>query len=34
MPVNLTSPIAAELLPVNGVLLGIAEANIKKPLRS
>jgi glutamate N-acetyltransferase/amino-acid N-acetyltransferase len=33
MPVNLTSPIAAELLPVNGVLLGIAEANIKKPNR-
>ena len=33
MPVNLTSPVAADLLPVNGVLLGIAEANIKKPNR-
>ena len=33
MPVNLTSPIAAELLQVNGVLLGTAEANIKKPNR-
>ncbi len=33
MPVNLTSPIAADLLPVNGVLLGTAEANIKKPNR-
>ena len=33
MPVNLSSPNAAELLPVNGVLLGIAEANIKKPNR-
>ncbi len=33
MPVNLTSPVAAELLPVNGVLLGCTEANIKKPDR-
>ncbi|HUX90932.1 MAG TPA: bifunctional glutamate N-acetyltransferase/amino-acid acetyltransferase ArgJ [Gallionellaceae bacterium] len=33
MPVNLTSPVAAELLPVNGVLLGTTEANIKKPNR-
>ena len=33
MPVNLTSPLAADLLPINGVLLGTAEANIKKPNR-
>jgi len=33
MPVNLTSPVAAELLPVKGVLLGITEANIKKQNR-
>ena len=33
MPVNLTSPVATELLPVNGVLLGATEANIKKPNR-
>ena len=33
MPVNLTSPTATELLPVPGVKLGIAEANIKKPNR-
>lgn len=33
MPVNLTSPVAADLLPVNGVLLGTTEANIKKPNR-
>jgi len=33
MPVNLETPAAASLLPVNGVLLGIAEANIKKPDR-
>lgn len=33
MPVNLTSPVAAELLPINGVLLGITEGNIKKPNR-
>src|SRR5512139_2695635 len=33
MPVNLTPPVAAELLPVNGVLLGTTEASIKKPNR-
>jgi len=33
MPVNLTSPIVKDLLPVNGVLLGTTEANIKKPNR-
>ncbi|BBE49795.1 Arginine biosynthesis bifunctional protein ArgJ [Ferriphaselus amnicola] len=33
MPVNLTSPAAADLLPVSGVLLGTAEANIKRPNR-
>lgn len=33
MPVNLSSPVAAELLPVNGVLLGTTGANIKKPNR-
>jgi glutamate N-acetyltransferase/amino-acid N-acetyltransferase len=33
MPVNLTSPVAAQLLPVAGVSLGIAEANIKRPNR-
>jgi glutamate N-acetyltransferase/amino-acid N-acetyltransferase len=33
MPVNLTSPNAADLFPVSGVLLGIAEANIKRPNR-
>src|SRR5512139_836160 len=33
MPVNLTPPVAAELLPVNGVLLGTTEASIKKPDR-
>jgi glutamate N-acetyltransferase/amino-acid N-acetyltransferase len=33
MPVNLIPPVAAELLSVNGVLLGTAEANIKKPNR-
>jgi glutamate N-acetyltransferase/amino-acid N-acetyltransferase len=33
MPVNLTPPVAAELLPVNGVLLGTTEANIKKANR-
>jgi len=33
MPVNLIPPVAAELLPVNGLLLGTAEANIKKPNR-
>jgi len=29
MPVNLNSPVAAQLLPVAGVALGVAEANIK-----
>ncbi len=33
MPVNLSSPVAAQLLPVAGVALGIAEANIKRPGR-
>ncbi|WP_035383329.1 bifunctional glutamate N-acetyltransferase/amino-acid acetyltransferase ArgJ [Ferriphaselus sp. R-1] len=33
MPVKLTSPTAAELLPVSGVLLGTTEANIKRPNR-
>jgi glutamate N-acetyltransferase/amino-acid N-acetyltransferase len=33
MPVNLTTPVAAELLPVAGVSLGIAEANIKREKR-
>ena len=33
MPVNLTPPIAAQLLPVAGVSLGIAEANIKREKR-
>lgn len=33
MPVNLTSPVAAQLLPVAGVSLGIAEAGIKHPNR-
>ena len=33
MPVNLTSPVATELLPVTGVTLGIAEAGIKRPNR-
>jgi glutamate N-acetyltransferase/amino-acid N-acetyltransferase len=33
MPVNLTFPIVKDLLPVNGVLLGTTEANIKKPNR-
>ena len=30
MPVNLQSPVSSALLPVKGVLLGTAEANIKK----
>jgi glutamate N-acetyltransferase/amino-acid N-acetyltransferase len=30
MPVNLTSPVAAQLLPVAGVSLGVAEAGIKR----
>jgi glutamate N-acetyltransferase/amino-acid N-acetyltransferase len=33
MPVNLSSPVAAQLLPVAGVSLGIAEAGIKRPDR-
>ena len=33
MPVNLSSPVAAQLLPVPGVSLGIAEANIKREKR-
>ncbi|HEX5338313.1 MAG TPA: bifunctional glutamate N-acetyltransferase/amino-acid acetyltransferase ArgJ [Gallionella sp.] len=33
MPVNLSSPVAAQLLPVAGVFLGIAEANIKRENR-
>ena len=33
MPVNLSAPDAAALLPVAGVTLGIAEANIRKPGR-
>ncbi|MFH0934863.1 MAG: bifunctional ornithine acetyltransferase/N-acetylglutamate synthase, partial [Pseudomonadota bacterium] len=33
MPVNLSTPVAAQLLPVAGVSLGIAEAGIKRPGR-
>lgn len=33
MPVNLSPPVAAQLLPVAGVTLGIAEANIKRENR-
>ena len=33
MPVNLSAPVAAQLLPVTGVSLGIAEAGIKRPGR-
>jgi glutamate N-acetyltransferase/amino-acid N-acetyltransferase len=33
MPVKLTAPQAASLLPVKGVQLGFAEANVKKPNR-
>ncbi|MDQ3267727.1 MAG: bifunctional glutamate N-acetyltransferase/amino-acid acetyltransferase ArgJ [Pseudomonadota bacterium] len=33
MPVNLQSPVSSDLLPVKGVLLGTAEASIKKPGR-
>ena len=33
MPVNLQSPTASALLPINGVKLGTAEAHIKKPNR-
>jgi len=34
MPVNLTSPVATQLLPITGVLLGVAEAGIKRPNRN
>ncbi len=33
MPVNLTTPVAEQLLPVAGISLGVAEANIKYPNR-
>ncbi|MDH4233748.1 MAG: bifunctional glutamate N-acetyltransferase/amino-acid acetyltransferase ArgJ [Gallionella sp.] len=33
MPVNLTPPVAAQLLPVAGVFLGVAEAGIKRENR-
>ncbi len=33
MPVNLSAPVAAQLLPVAGVSLGVAEAGIKRPDR-
>ena len=33
MPVNLTQPVAAQLLPIAGVTLGIAAANIKREKR-
>lgn len=33
MPVNLTTPVAAQLLPVAGVSLGVAEAGIKRAER-
>ena len=33
MPVKLTAPSAASLLPVNGVELGYAEAHVRKPNR-
>jgi len=33
MPVNLLPPVAAHLLPVAGISLGVAEANIKQPNR-
>ena len=33
MPVNLTQPVAAQLLPVAGVSLGITAANIKREKR-
>ena len=33
MPVNLTPPVATQLLPVAGVSLGVAEAGIKRPDR-
>ncbi len=33
MPVNLPAPLAAELLPVSGVRIGVTEAGIRKPDR-
>jgi glutamate N-acetyltransferase/amino-acid N-acetyltransferase len=33
MPVNLNQPVASQLMPVAGVMLGIAEANIKREKR-
>ncbi len=33
MPVNLQAPVASAMLPIKGVLLGTAEAHIKKPNR-
>jgi len=33
MPVNLPTPVASSLLPIDGMRLGTAEANIKKPDR-
>jgi glutamate N-acetyltransferase/amino-acid N-acetyltransferase len=33
MPVNLSAPLAAQLLPVAGIQLGIAKAGIKRPDR-
>jgi len=33
MPVNLSTPSSSSLLPIDGMLLGTAEANIKKPDR-
>ena len=33
MPVNLQAPAQNSLLPIKGILLGTAEANIKKPNR-
>jgi len=33
MPVNLSAPIANDLLPVSGITLGVAEANIRTPNR-
>lgn len=34
MPVNLTSPVASQLLPVTGISLGVSQANIKRPNRN
>ena len=33
MPVNFTLPVPEQLLPIEGVTLGVAEAGIKKPGR-